>query len=238
VVGTPSQGFRFHRLDSFSAGDYVRGAFSDTETRRLMRQSACRFRGEHERLALVGAHCRLLMDQGLTDRARATFVDAIREGGFADNYALDDLLAVAHDWAVPLRRNLLESVLRPTENPSATETLRAVGPHAIAIPSGTEARPNVAEFAAVETGAASHLALNFWASRWAKFPLRICVQVFDPDSRAAFFEDEYLMEARKYQPVNVPLNGRLQFTMRWTASGEGAPEPANEVHCIAPMLIT
>jgi hypothetical protein len=237
IEGHPSQGFRFHKSGAFSANDYVQSAFTDEELCRLMRQSAGRFRGDHEKLALVGANCRLLRDQGQADRAKLIFAAAIREGGFSDNYALDDLLMIAHNWAIPLRQSLLERVIPPTNMARATPIVRAIGPNSIALPTATSAKPTVAEFAAVETPADAEVALNFWASRRAKSPLHIRIQVFDASACGTFFDDEFVMSPGCYQPAIISLGNRSKFAMRWTAWSEGPLEPANEIHCIAPMLI-
>jgi hypothetical protein len=82
------------------------------------------------------------------------------------------------------------------------------------------------------------LALNFSVGHRAKAPLRFRIQVWDANSTEVFFDDEFLMPAGSYQPAIIPLRSRSRFAMCWTAWCEGPSEPANEIHCIAPMLIT
>ena len=87
VGGTPTQGFRFHKTRDFRVEDYLHTAFSPEETVRLVARSRRRFRGEHERLAVAGAHCRLLQELGQQGRAQEVFTQAICDGNFSDNYA-------------------------------------------------------------------------------------------------------------------------------------------------------
>lgn len=237
IEGNPTQGFRFHAKRNFRPEEYVRSAFSGAELDRLMARSAQRFRGDRERLALTGARCRFLSDQGKMDRAKAVFSEAMHEGGFADNYALDDLIMVAHDWARPITQNLLECATPPLNHTTENSGLRAVGVHSIAIPASNDGRPFVVEMPTLDTTDAAELAMNFWADWRGPEPLRIRIQAADVGSREPFYDDEFLMAPCSYQPAIVPLAGRSAIMLRWTTSCERPPAVAREIHCIAPMLI-
>jgi hypothetical protein len=239
VTGWPTQGFRFHKTPSFRAEDYVRSAFSDAEADRLMARSVRRFRGPQERLAVVGARCRMLKEQGQNDRARAVFIQAMREGGFADNYALADLLMVAQDCAQLLTPTLLiHGVTNPASAIAGRVRLLPTGLHGITIPAvACEGQPFVVEMPPLDVADSAELTMHFSAGYGSQQAPQIRIQAADATSTANFYDEEFSLASSQCQSVVIPLAGRSKIKMRWTTSSEGLPAVADEIICIAPMLL-
>jgi hypothetical protein len=228
IVGMPTQGFRFHKLPDFCVADYLQSAFSTAEQERLMSRSARRFRSDHDRLAAAGAHCQLLKAHGHDDRARIVFEKALRDGGFADNYALSDLLMVAGDWARVLVSTLVKSSPR----------VKASGTHSLTVSAACHGRVDVVEFTAIDVAQGNELVMNFCADERSHEALRIRVQVADAGTEVRFYDEEFPIAPRDYQAATVPLCGHTKIDMTWTVSSEGSPAVPREIKCIAPMLLT
>ena len=234
VAGTPTQGFRFHKKVDFRVTDYLHTAFSPAEADRLIARSRRRFRGEHERLAVAGAHCRLLKELGQLGRAREAFTQAICDGGFSDNYALVDLLTVADGWHRPLLSTLLEGDSRPGEAANHAG-MRKIGINSIALAASSfNQQP---EFPLIDTAGFTNLAMNFHADCHSEETIRIRVEAAGSDL-PSFYDEEFLISPGCYQPVIIPVADCQNLKMRWTAASEGTSRSPRELHCIAPLLIT
>jgi hypothetical protein len=237
VYETTCQGFRFHKTSDFRAEDYLREAFSEAEADRLMARSVERFCGDSHYLAVAGARCQLLKDQGQTARANAMFEKAIRAGNFADNHPLGDLLGVGQNWHRLLTTALLQSAAVATGNGTEHQGFSATGLRSIAIPVEPAGRLFTVDMPALDTTGGTALAFNFWCDALAEEPVRIGVRVSDSGSGEALYDEQIELRPGSYQPVIVPLAGRQQVALQWTTSTEKSETIGREIHCIAPLLL-
>jgi hypothetical protein len=107
VLGTPTQGYRFHKR-RFRAADYMESAFSDDEADQLVTQSMQRYRGADESLAVAGNYVHLLRAQKRHDKAQRFFTETLRAGNYVDNYGLHDFVMINPQWARPMAHKLPE----------------------------------------------------------------------------------------------------------------------------------
>jgi hypothetical protein len=237
VHETTCQGFRFHKTADFRAEDYLRGAFANADADRLMARSVERYRGDSHFLAVVGARCQLLKDQGQAVRAKALFEEAIREGNFADNHPLGDLLGVGQQWHRLLAATLLEGALPERQCGLPHPGFRATGLRSIAIPVEAAGRLFTVDMPALDTTGGTALAFNFWCDTQAEDAVRIRVRVSDSGNGRLLYDEQIRMRPGSYQPVIVPLAGCRRVALQWTTSTEESAKIGREIHCIAPLLL-
>jgi predicted O-methyltransferase YrrM len=237
VHGTTCQGFRFHKTANFRADDYVRRAFSNADADRLMARSVERYRGDSHYLAVVGARCQLLKDQGQIARAKWLFEEAVREGDFADNHPLGDLLGVGHQWARLLTTTLLESAVPGIGNGNPQSDISATGLRSVSIPVEPAGHPFTVDVPSLDTAGGTALAFNFWYDTCADEAVRIRVRASDGATGPLFYDEQYRILPGSHQTCVVPLSGRRRVALQWSTSTEKPAMISREVHCIAPMLL-
>jgi hypothetical protein len=180
----------------------------------------------------------MLKEQGQHERAKAVFAHAMREGGFADNYALVDLLTVAHEFARPLTPTLLSGAAKPAGSAEGHVGLLPVGLHEIAVPTmSVDGGPFVVDMPLLDVAGSTELTMHFSAGCGSEQAGRIRIEAADAVSPTRFYDEEFSVAPSRYQAVVVPLAGRSKIKMRWTTLSEGIPTVASEINCIAPMLL-
>jgi hypothetical protein len=237
VHGTTCQAFRFRKTADFHADDYVRRAFCDADADRLMARSVERYRGDSHYLAVVGARCQLLKDQGQTARAKSLFEAALFEGNFADNYPLGDLLGVGRQWARSLTTQLLESAVPGPGDGTPELGLRATGLRSISIPVEPADSRFIVDMPALDTTGGTALVFNFWCDPHADQSVRIRVRASGGAAGQLFYDEQCCILPDSHRTCIVPLRGHLRVALQWSTSTETAAKTSHEIHCIAPMLL-
>jgi hypothetical protein len=187
-------------------------------------------------LAVIGARCQLLKDQGQIGRARRVFEQAICDGGFADHYPLIDLLSIAREWSRPLITKFLESADTQPGTVAVPPRLQAVGRHGVSIPVYADGQQLIVNVPALETTGSKTLALNFWCDAVSEEAVRLRIRAIETASAMSLYDQEFRMRPRGYQAVVIPVAGRSSIALQLTTSSESAHARAREIHCIAPLL--
>jgi hypothetical protein len=165
------------------------------------------------------------------------FEAAVREGNFADNYPLGDLLGVGRQWSRLLTTSLVESAVPGNGNVTTQSGLRPTGLRSVSIPVEPAGRPFMVDVPALDTTGGTALAFNFWCDTCANEAVRIRVRASDGAAGPLFYDEQFCILPGSHQPCVVPLSGRRQVALQWSNSTEKAAKTSREIHCIAPMLL-
>jgi hypothetical protein len=238
--GLPTHGFRFHRTAGFRPADYLESAFTPTETDRLLRRSASRFRGFYDRLPIVSAYHEFLCDYR-EDRAAARQVvrDALSAGGYADNYGLHDLLGHHEATVLPLAARWLEQLgsANAAARSGAPLSLQASGVHSVSLAVPNDRSPAHVDLPPVATAGWSKFVLQFRIADHAAGSVWVRVQAMDGAQGTPFHDEEVLLTQYAHQTVVIPATGHDNVRLRWTAWSEGAPSSELRVECVAPLAV-
>jgi hypothetical protein len=237
VTGTPTQGFRFNKRRDFRVDDYLQSAFTPEESNRLLSRSARRFSNDHDRLAVAGARCQLLLSRQQHNDAKAVIVNEIQQGAFADNFALGDAYVLSDKWVRPMAAELWQAANTSMAVGNDNASLRQAGSHSIAFQMSQGEKSFVAVFAPVNTSLGRELVLNFQADENGVEAVRFRVQAAVPGQTAPVYDEEFPIAPGQYQTVRIPTCDFSQLVMRWTARSQGPPAVSREVQCIGPSLI-
>lgn len=237
VTGTPTQGFRFNKRRDFRVDDYLQAAFTPEESNRLLSRSVRRFSNDHDRLAVAGARCQLLLSRQQHNDAKAVIVNEIQQGAFADNFALSDAYILADKWVRPMAAELWQAAKTSRAVGNGNASLRKAGSHSIVLQTSQREESFVAVFAPVNTSSGRELVLNFRADENGVEAVRIRVQATVPGQTAPAYDEEFPIAPGRYQTARIPTCDHSQLVMRWTAWSEGPPAVSREVQCVGPSLI-
>jgi hypothetical protein len=236
VPGFCTHGFRFHKTADFDASDYLSSAFSPAESEQLIRRSMDRFRPPSDRLAVSGVYVNYLKLIGKDEQARLAFMNAIREGGFADNWFLKEFLAENADWAKPFARALFNA-MRPHVDTDGSG-INFCGEASLEFKVPNNGKTAAFDAPSIITSGASELVLHFWRDASASGDARrIRVEATDRAQSTVFYDEEFLMLPDNVQPIAIPLANRSNVGIRWRVVSVGSSTDEQPMRCIGPVLL-
>ena len=237
VDGLPTQGFRFHKTHSFQVDDFLESAFTLAEADRLFRQCLQRPHDCYGRMTIVGAYDQFLKTHHRHADAQRNFRNAIRGGGFADNYGLHDLLRYNAAWFRSLVADLLAGMGASSRSGGVSAALRLCGEQSIAFDAPGNGMSLTIEAGGLPTADAAEMVLNFFTDWSSSDSVRLRVTAAPAANTTAFYDEEFVLSPGHFQPVVIPVENYAAVALRWTASTIGAGTASRQVQCIAPLLL-
>lgn len=236
VHGLSTHGFRFHKRDDFRIEDYLEDAFTPAEADRLISRSARRFQGSDERMAVLGAQICLLLTQNQVERCRRLMTDAIRRGGYVDDFALCDVLSQGPEWVRPCIASVLKSISKPDGSLPVGASVRDYRKNSIALAAPGGGEKHVFDVQNIDVRGGQELVLNL-QSNAGDAAVRVRLEALDSAGSTPFFDEELVVLPQDSQTALIAVEGRSQFSMRWTVLSEGAATDVRDVECAALLLL-